>query len=352
MPRTVFVLLLLLVNAISVAAGAELELTPVRAAITRSIPWLEKDMVAWRESNDCAACHHGPMYVWSSHVARRQGYPVNEKQLQDYARWMIEDEKARVFPSQAPSAPLTSSTSAADRMTALMMGHRNLSQPTLYLAHALNALPPGDPLVSAGWQKLQQHWREAQMDDGSFAGRKGWPPIFNSPKILTLFAATALEDRQGAGMDARELKRSLDQIQQRTASFLASQQPDATHQGLVLRLLLQTQFGAGPQPLLDEILALQREDGGWSQTPDSSSDAFATGQSLYALSRAGVQLSEKSLVQGLNFLVKSQAGDGTWPMTSRASPETGRPADDLNPITYAATAWATIGMASYVHNAR
>lgn len=45
-------------------------------------------------------------------------------------------------------------------------------------------------------------------------------------------------------------------------------------------------------------------------------------------------------------------GDGTWPMTSRASLETGRPAEDVNPITHAAAAWTTLGMASYVPNGR
>ena len=42
------------------------------------------------------------------------------------------------------------------------------------------------------------------------------------------------------------------------------------------------------QPTIDELLALQRADGGWSQTvPEPKSDAFATGQTLYVLSLAG-----------------------------------------------------------------
>ena len=42
------------------------------------------------------------------------------------------------------------------------------------------------------------------------------------------------------------------------------------------------------QTTIDELLALQRADGGWSQTvPELKSDAFATGQTLYVLSLAG-----------------------------------------------------------------
>jgi hypothetical protein len=37
-----------------------------------------------------------------------------------------------------------------------------------------------------------------------------------------------------------------------------------------------------------ELLALQRADGGWAQTPYLQSDAFATGQVLYALRQLGV----------------------------------------------------------------
>ena len=42
------------------------------------------------------------------------------------------------------------------------------------------------------------------------------------------------------------------------------------------------------QTTINELLALQRADGGWSQTvPELKSDAFATGQTLYVLSLAG-----------------------------------------------------------------
>jgi hypothetical protein len=345
------VFLLLIFNTFSIVTAEELDAKLIRTAITKAIPWLEKDMVAWRETNRCAACHHGPMYVWSSHVVKRQGYAVDEQQLQNYTQWLINDEQARVFPKATPEE-LAASSDAADRMTAAMMGHKTLSQPTLYLAHALNALPADDPLAEKGWRKLQQHWSAAQMDDGSFAGRKGWPPIFNSPQILTLFAATAIDDHLAAKRRDRDLAQSLDKMRKGTTEFLGSQKPDDTHQGIVLQLLAQTQRRGDQAPLLKALLVLQRKDGGWSQTPDRPSDAFATGQSLYVLSRAGVSLSEPSVARALHFLAGSQASDGTWPMTSRANPETGRPADDLNPITYAAAAWATIGMGSYVPSGR
>lgn len=186
------------VELVTVAAAEELDFTSVRRAVNRSLPWLASDMIAWRQSNDCAACHHGPMYLWSAHIAKRQGYSVNESQLQSYARWMIEDEKARIFPAPETVAQASAAINAADRTTTAMMGHRNPSQPTLYLAHALNAMPIDDPLAAAGWRKVEQRGAAAQRGRRLVSGRKGWPPIFNTPQILTRFAATALPDRLSA----------------------------------------------------------------------------------------------------------------------------------------------------------
>jgi hypothetical protein len=123
-----------------------------------------------------------------------------------------------------------------------------------------------------------------------------------------------------------------------------------THQDKVMKLLLGVRAGKprkALQPAIDELLALQRGDGGWSQTvPEPRSDAFATGQTLYVLSLAGITADRPEVRRGLDFLVATQQADGSWPMTSRSSPN-GEPgsAKLLTPITCAASAWATLGMA-------
>ena len=79
-----------------------------------------------------------------------------------------------------------------------------------------------------------------------------------------------------------------------------------------------------------------------------TSDAYATGQTLYALSLAGYSAlpSEKMRPQirpGIEFLVATQEPDGSWPMVSRAKPG-GKPGKLLTPITTAATSEATLGL--------
>jgi squalene cyclase len=114
-------------------------------------------------------------------------------------------------------------------------------------------------------------------------------------------------------------------------------------------LLLATRSGKPRetvQTTIEELLALERADGGWSQTvPEPKSDAFATGQTLYALSLAGYTAERDEIKRGIDFLVATQAPDGSWPMISRSTPN-GEPgsATLLTPITCAATSWATLGL--------
>lgn len=339
------------------AADVLADKAAVQQTVKRSIAWLEADMQTWRKEHNCAACHHGPLYLWSINVARRQGYVVNEPQLQELTRWLLTNDEARIFPKPSvPNQEATASANPAERMTTAMMGHRNLSQPTIYLTHALNVLPDAHPLKKIGWERVINHLASAQAGDGSFVGKNGWRPIFNTPQILTRFAVTGIRDATWSSITGPTTEMQ-QQLLKKAEAFLANQVTDETHQGLVLRLLAEKQrsrdeTGTNPAAkasiLIQRLSMLQRPDGGWSQTNDRESDAFATGQSLYALQHAGVPAADPAIREGIEYLVRTQHEDGTWSMKSRPNPETGNPAEFLNPITYAATAWATLGIASCV----
>jgi squalene cyclase len=104
------------------------------------------------------------------------------------------------------------------------------------------------------------------------------------------------------------------------------------------------------QTTIDELLALQRPDGGWSQTvPEPKSDAFATGQTLYVLALAGYTAECPEIKRAINFLVATQLPDGSWPMISRSTPN-GEPGSSklLTPINCGAASWATLGLAKLV----
>src|SRR6185295_17995113 len=88
----------------------------------------------------------------------------------------------------------------------------------------------------------------------------------------------------------------------------------------------------------------QNADGGFGQIPKAKSDAFATGQALYALAEAGVRPDDEAIRKAQSFLAKTQREDGAWAMVSRAIMRDGKPPRNLEPITHAGSAWAVMGL--------
>jgi hypothetical protein len=139
----------------------------------------------------------------------------------------------------------------------------------------------------------------------------------------------------------------------RAVAWLDAAKRSDLHQDKVWKVLLGARAGrrrVEMRTTIDELLALQRADGGWSQTvPEARSDAFATGQTLYVLSLAGSTADQPEIKRAIDFLVATQKPDGSWPMISRSTPD-GRPgsAKLLTPITCAASSWATLGLSRLV----
>jgi hypothetical protein len=186
-----------------------------------------------------------------------------------------------------------------------------------------------------------------QQPDGSwtFYATLRRPPINESQTTDAVWIILALQGAAGPGEpEAQHAALS------KAIAWLDSARPSDLHQDKVLKVLLGIHSGKpreALQPTIDELLALQRADGGWSQTvPGWKSDAFATGQTLYVLSLAGSTAQRSEIQRGIDFLVATQKPDGSWPMLSRSTPN-GEPgsAKLLTPITCTASSWATLGLA-------
>ena len=55
-----------------------------RAAVARSLPYLERGGVEWMEERGCMSCHHVPFRLWAHHAARGRGIPGDEARLAEW----------------------------------------------------------------------------------------------------------------------------------------------------------------------------------------------------------------------------------------------------------------------------
>src|SRR4029077_3883019 len=70
---------------------AQVNDTAVRDAVSRSLPFLEKEGVAWMKGHGCMSCHHVPLLLWSHRSAQAQGFTVDSQKLAEWDEWTRKD---------------------------------------------------------------------------------------------------------------------------------------------------------------------------------------------------------------------------------------------------------------------
>jgi Squalene-hopene cyclase C-terminal domain len=310
----------------------------VQKTVELAIGYLQTESAAWLKTRQCAACHHAPMPLWALSDADRQGYAIDKKYLADTFESLLGSKDkllaSKIFPNPAdPPDPRPQG--------------RGLNMGLPFLAVAAQSLPSLKEGQKQSLKLIVDEIVKKQQPDGSweFFATLRRPPINESQTTDAAWIIMALRAETGA--DVPESQRVA--LKKAIAWLAAAKLPD-NHQDKVLKVLLASRAGkprAEMQKTIDELFALQRADGGWSQTvPELKSDAFATGQSLYVLSLAGFTADRVEIKRGIDFLVATQKPDGSWPMISRSTPD-GSPGSSklLTPIICAASSWAILGLA-------
>jgi squalene cyclase len=193
--------------------------------------------------------------------------------------------------------------------------------------------------------------KNQQLSDGRWMPLAHRPPIEASDIQVTAISLRAL---QLYGIKSQQA--SYQKSVQAAASWLEKAQPIDT-QDRVFRLIGLAWAGARKEAIQSAATALtagQRPDGGWSQIPSLSSDAYATGQALWALQEAdALKPSDPVGDRAGQFLQKTQLADGSWFVRSRSIPlqsyfESDFPHGHDQWISAAATNWATAALAAMV----
>jgi squalene-hopene/tetraprenyl-beta-curcumene cyclase len=295
----------------------------VKETINRGLAFLAKDNATWRKTKQCAECHHAPFTIWALNEGKKGGYPVDDKELADLTAWAVaRDIPAKTVAKEPKKEPI------------------EVNEAPLLLALGIQA---GDVKNSQeGLKKLLTSVVSDQNQDGSWKLSFETRPIGSSPEMLTTLALLVLSapnapDMGNEGKAARE----------KGLVWLRAASADQELQAVALRLILWRRLRLPAdewEPLVKKLRSAQNADGGWGQIREAKSDAYATGQALYALAEAGVKPEDEALRKARSFLAKTQREDGGWAMVSRAIMRNGKPPTNLEPITHAGSAWAVMGL--------
>ena len=295
----------------------------VRNALAKALPPLQHSAATFVEKRACFSCHHNALPVLMLNMARERGVAIDGAVLK-----AVEQKTFR------------SGGTLDDVVQA-----KNLNDPTpndsLLLMAQEAAGAPADEASQvrtrrlASWQREDGHWITSD---------------FRPPHSSSVFTATATAIRALRAYMPPQFADERDRRIESARKWLVSNPPASTEDasyrlmGLVWASASREEIAAARR----DLLALQKGDGGWPQLPDYPSDAYSTGESVFALHESGVDSPK-----GIRFLLDKQANDGTWRVHTRmlspaeVSPpyfETGFPYKKDQFISYAGSCWAVMAL--------
>lgn len=310
----------------------------VQQTVARALGYMQTESGTWLKTRKCAACHHASLPLWSVLEARRQGYAVDETYVSETVAATL------TSPDKLISSKLFNDPAAPPDPRPLGQG---VKIATAFLAVAAQSLPALDDGQKQTLRLIAEEIVKKQRDDGSWEFFLTRPPVNDSQVSDHVWLIMALQGE--AGTDAPE---SINAALAKATAWLATAKLTDDTQDKAFKLLLAgraSQPLSERQPAIDELLALQRPDGGWGQKADLPTDAYATGQALYVLALAGYTPERREIQRAIDLLVATQNPEGDWPMASRSTPD-GRPGSStlLTPIECSASAWATLALSRLV----
>ncbi|MDA1212334.1 MAG: hypothetical protein O2955_07450 [Planctomycetota bacterium] len=320
-------------SAIVLMAGESSQNEQPHRAIEKGLEFLIADAAKWRKDRECATCHHGTVTVFALSEAKHLGFDVASNALAENAKWTKDRWMERFN---------------AVRSTDSNPGRRMLNSPAIYLALLPLANPDQTVLSDDELKRIIDHLLGHQEEDGSWSwsmapAKNRPPPFFESDEVATLLTYIALGENHSDDADRNS---AMAVGREKAAAWLNHTEPTNTTQSSALRLLRNVQDGMSSEtmhPQIDSFIARQNEDGGWGQLDELPSDAYGTGQALYALRLAGIPCDNPAIERGVAFLVATQQDDGSWPMTRRGHPGV-TPGEFKLPIIYFGSVWGTMGL--------
>ncbi len=293
----------------------------IAAAVGPALALLEKQSHNFIRISGCNSCHAQDLPSAAAAIARDRGLPA---------------------PKEIPQLPQSMHTLNPERIM-------DLTVPSV---------------VSIGWEMFDfgnngvprdeytdaavRYIKLMQAPAGNWDAFESRRPPMNTGIYQTAALAVFALKTYGLPSEKAETENAL----ARAAAWLEAARPTDT-QDRAFHLMALAWSNAKPASIAAAAKALatvQRPDGGWSQLASLGSDAYATGEALYALNASGrMPAADPVYAKGVKYLLNTQAADGSWHVKSRSiwvQPyfESGFPYGPDQWISTAGTSWATMAL--------
>ncbi len=366
----------------------------VRQAVAHSLPFLEKEGVAWMKERHCMSCHHVPFLLWAHRSAQAHGFTVDSQKLAEWDEWTRKDSLAnrnlftlrpydlgraeaaplpqavkdklkplvaRPFQTEAEfllelTKVLTEDEMKAHRATVLKISERPIeifdrvgggleSLGPLLIASQGTASVLAQPPFRDGVIDLLNQIQSADgswTPGGQFAGMRRWT-LPTAHQATTMWTTLAL-----ASYDTPDPKRSASI--EKALAYQRQQKPNPENrEWLAMRLLFERRFGSaeGVAKLRQQLLDVRNGDGAWGWEKGVPSDPLTTGLAIYVLAKIRARDDASAFRDARKWLLAAQQSDGSWLTPAKHFTKTTDPKrllvrDEI--YHYWGAAWATIGL--------
>jgi hypothetical protein len=312
------------VAALRKAGDSSTSATAMRNSVERALSLLQKSGSQFVRVSGCASCHHQSVPQMAIGAARVHGIPVDEATAKQQVQAVV-----AVMDGVAKEA---------------LQNRDRIPDPPIGVSYALLGLaaenyPPSQ--TTEAMAKVIGAW---QTPDGSFATLPGIrPPMETSDITGTALSLRAIQ-LYGKGQEQQIV---------RAAKWLRTTAKPVTTEDQAMQLL-GLAWAKTParelKPYIKNLLAAQRQDGGWGQLHTLETDAYATGEALVALQTAGLSADSPECQRAVGYLLRTQFADGSWLVRTRTyaiqrPKESGFPHGQHQWISAAGTGWAAMALA-------
>ena len=306
-----------------------------RQAIVKGLAILQKGADNYPANRDCFACHHQTMPLLAFVEARKIGHEVNDETYIEQAFFTHNFFKER---------------------TEKVAKGQNVGGRGMTAAYALWTFDLDERDSDDVSDALVSYLISRQEKDGRWQMPSYRPPMEQSNMMVTFLASYYMNE-----FSTNENRDAVGSSIENSLKWLASANPKIT-EDLNAQLWTAKKFGRrmaeakfemeSIESIREKIFANQREDGGWSQEPDNpamTSDAYATGQTLFILADTGLNEDHPVIRRARSYLLKTQFEDGSWFVKTRAKPvqkffDNGDPHGKSQFLSIAATGWAVAAL--------